>query len=286
MDDLQPIAASPELLGALDAAAEHHDVAYAGCRIRWRRWGNGPCLVLLHGGHGSWMHWVLNIQSLSSVHSVWAPDLPGFGDSDNLPLESHDPSRHQLLLEVVAGTLKQLIGPANEINLAAFSFGGLVAGQLAADHLDVRRLALLGTAGHGGPRRQNVELVDWRFPDEARKVAALRHNLGALMLSAPHRIDDLAMAVHEKSCVRTRYRSKAITHGSTLASILQPVHRPVLMVWGEHDVTTDPVQAAGRLCDGQAEREWCVLPDAGHWIQYESHHLVNQMLLRWFAVGD
>ena len=38
--------------------------------------------VLLHGGSGSWNHWVRNIDALlASGRQVIAPDLPGFGDS-------------------------------------------------------------------------------------------------------------------------------------------------------------------------------------------------------------
>jgi pimeloyl-ACP methyl ester carboxylesterase len=46
--------------------------------------------------------------------------------------------------------------------MVGFSFGGLVAAQFASASQRVRRLALLGTAGHGGPRRQTSELLNWR----------------------------------------------------------------------------------------------------------------------------
>jgi pimeloyl-ACP methyl ester carboxylesterase len=29
--------------------------------VVWRSWGSGPPLLLLHGLHGSWMHWVRNV---------------------------------------------------------------------------------------------------------------------------------------------------------------------------------------------------------------------------------
>ena len=45
----------------------------------WRCWGGGPPLVLLHGGYGSWMHWIRNVLPLSRQFRVIAPDLPGHG---------------------------------------------------------------------------------------------------------------------------------------------------------------------------------------------------------------
>lgn len=60
MTSPQP-AASHHDVARLEAGAERVDVAYLGRQVRWRRWGSGPALVLLHGGHGNWMHWVRNV---------------------------------------------------------------------------------------------------------------------------------------------------------------------------------------------------------------------------------
>jgi len=37
--------------------------------------------VLLHGGTGSWMHWIRNVEALSRDMMVVVPDLPGSGES-------------------------------------------------------------------------------------------------------------------------------------------------------------------------------------------------------------
>jgi len=47
----------------------------------WHEWGEGPTVVLLHGGYGSWTHWIRNIDALAAEHRVIAADLPGLGDS-------------------------------------------------------------------------------------------------------------------------------------------------------------------------------------------------------------
>ncbi len=270
-------------IAALDARSGPQNVAYNGCTVRWRRFGEGPPLVLLHGGHGNWLHWVRNIDALARHHTLWLPDLPGFGDSSPLPGPPHAPDRLARLLAAVIGTLDELVGPNSAIDLAGFSFGGLVAAQLAAGRKGVRRLALLGPAGHGGGRRQSIELIDWRLPEPAAMRVALAHNLGAFMLHAPVNTDGLALAVHEMACRATRFRSKSISRTAQLTSVLDASPRPVLMVWGEHDVTAVPEQAAQLLAQDRAEREWCVVPGAGHWVQYERAHEVNALLTHWFA---
>ena len=45
----------------------------------------GPILVMLHGGYGSWMHWLNNIYELSKKFRIVVPDMPGFGESELLP---------------------------------------------------------------------------------------------------------------------------------------------------------------------------------------------------------
>ena len=274
-----------EMIKAMDVRATHHDVAHAGGHVRWRQWGRGTPLVLIHGGHGNWMHWIRNIEVLAQNRAVWVPDLPGFGDSENLTGAPHDPDRQQRLVDALAGTLNQLLGDETLIDLAGFSFGGLVAGQLAAQRKGVRRLALLGTAGHGGMRRQTTDLVNWRLPNREDRLAALRHNLAFFMLHGSESVDELALAVHEAASLQTRFRSKSASRTPALLQALESLHQPVLMVWGEHDVTAHPLQVAEQLAQDRTEREWIIVPGAGHWVQYERHHEINQLLRRWFELA-
>jgi pimeloyl-ACP methyl ester carboxylesterase len=78
------------LIERIAATGTRHDVVHGGIRVCWRRFGAeeespNPPLVLLHGGHGSWMHWLRNVEALSAGRTLWLPDLPGFNDSDAPP---------------------------------------------------------------------------------------------------------------------------------------------------------------------------------------------------------
>lgn len=270
----------------LEAMAQQFDVVHHGRHVRWRRWGDGPALVLVHGGHGNWMHWVRNIDALTRQCTVWVPDLPGFGDSEELAGDPRGPTRAHQLLDAVNATLETLLGREAPVDLAGFSFGGLVAAELAARRGHVRRLALLGSAGHAGRRRQHTELVNWRTDDLVQMREALRHNLAALMLHEPAAIDALAMSVHEASCLRTRFRSKGISREGGLQDALDRYGGPALLLWGEHDVTAAPHELAPQLADERPGRKWCVVPGSGHWVQYEAAGDVNRLLGRWFACGE
>jgi pimeloyl-ACP methyl ester carboxylesterase len=115
-------------LAALEAAARVDRTPCETGTMVWHVWGNGPPVVLLHGGSGSWTHWARNIDVLvDSGRQVLVPDLPGFGDSASPPV-GHDANVLPPWLEV---GLHQLLG-GKPVDLVGFSFGGLVAGLVAA----------------------------------------------------------------------------------------------------------------------------------------------------------
>jgi pimeloyl-ACP methyl ester carboxylesterase len=276
------------LLAQIDARAVGHDVQHQGVHVRWRRFGPDhaalPPLVLLHGGHGSWMHWLRNVEALSADRGLWLPDMPGFHDSDVPRAMVGGDAPLDPLLEALGGTLDALIGAGTTIDLGGFSFGGLTAAKFAARRGAVRRLALLGSGGHGTLRRMAVEMINWRAaPDRVAEVAALRHNLGALMLHDPAAIDALAVAIHDISCHGTRLRSKEISLAGGLQQALEAHAGPQLLVWGEFDVTADPRPLVAQLTAGHPQRHGVVVDGAGHWVQYERADETNRLLIDFLA---
>lgn len=278
-------AAASRWLARLDASARHHDLESAGCRVRWREWGQGRPVLLVHGGHGSWMHWARNIDALSRQFRLLVPDLPGFGDSADFDLPPRDEARLPKVLDALADGLDRL-APGEPVRVAGFSFGGAIAGLLAARLARAGRLAslaLVGTAGHGRARRQTVPLVDWRLDDPQQRRAALRQNLRSFMLGQDEAVDALGEAIHRWSSEATRFRSKPFSLGIRLLDHWHDFSVPVLMVFGENDVTGTPTDVAEWLAQGREEREWIVLPRAGHWVQFEAADEVNGILARWLA---
>lgn len=262
-----------------------HCPTHQGRQVTWHRLGEGPPLVLLHGGHGNWQHWARNVHALAERFTVWVPDMPGYGDSDT-PAEPTLAS----LVGLLHASLDQLLGAATPIRLVGFSFGGLVAATLASQRPHIQRMALLGPGGHGGPRRPAGELVSWRAAKESGETEALaqvmRHNLGLHMLHAPASIDAQALQIHTKACLATRFYSKAISHAGGLAAALVHYPGPLLLAWGEHDVTAVPLQAARVLSEARANCQTHIVPGAGHWVQYEQAALVNQLLLDWLGADQ
>ncbi len=275
MDD-ELVLSEQTLSATLVTPGALHRLGGAGRVVSWRRYGAGEPLVLIHGGHGSWLHWVRNIERLAAAHEVWVPDMPGFGASNALPRET----TFSELVDALAVSVDLAVGPGRVINLAGFSFGAVVAAHLALRRGSVRKLVLLGPTGHGGRRRESSPMVNWRRSTAAADMRAdLQHNLAVLMLHGP--VDPLALEIHRYSCVHTRYRSKQTSQSPVLPAVLAQLQLPMLMLWGEHDATGVPEEIGPLYQDGRAERRWASIPGAGHWVQYEAAEAVNDLLFDW-----
>jgi len=261
--------------------ATRHVVTIGEHQVVWRQFGDGSPLVLIHGGHGSWLHWARNIETLSKDFSLWIPDLAGYGDSSDPRFDDFE-----TMVQVTVQCLTQLFGPDTPFDLAGFSFGGLVSAHIAAKGLPVRRLALLGPGGHGGPRRERGKLINWkRAETQDELLEAMRFNLWAHMIYADARIDTLAMGIHTHSCLHTRFRSRGISGRGLLGPALDEYTADTLIIWGEHDITCTPEYLMTHLIDGHARRQGVILPEVGHWVNYEAVEPVNRLLNNWFKEG-
>ena len=246
----------------------------------WRQMGQGRPLVLLHGGHGSWAHWVRNMEALSQTHTVVSIDMPMYGDSGDLVggLKT-EPALHTMLA-VLKDCIEAQFGAGAEIDLAGFSFGGMVAAMLHR-RLNARRMVLIGSAGHGGKWRRFVELRKWEVSDPAEREAALKHNLVPFMLEHAQSMNEQAYQIHRHACENTRYKSRPVSLSLSIDEDLRGSPTPTLLLWGEHDVTCTPAEVAPGWVALMPKAEWREVPHAGHWAQYENAAEVNAAMKDW-----
>jgi pimeloyl-ACP methyl ester carboxylesterase len=245
----------------------------------WRQWGAGGAVVLLHGAHGSWTHWLRNVPALAARFRVLAPDMPGFGDSAPAP----EPHTAEALAALVSEGLDAMVPPPERLDLAGFSFGGIVAGLVAARlGTRVRTLALVGPNGMALPREPLPAL---RRPTPAMTPAEItqlhRDNLAALMIADPRRVDDVAVHVQLENVRRTRFRVGDIPDSDVLLRALPAVRARVVGVWGDRDVYAAPYLAERRatLARWHPDLDFRVVEGAGHWAIYEAADCVNAVLL-------
>ncbi|PTM43426.1 alpha/beta fold hydrolase [Bosea sp. 124] len=266
-----------DILDRLDASAESIETPCGDGRMVWRVWGQGRPLVLLHGGYGSWRHWVRTIPHFQRSRRVFVPDTPGLGDSDEAPEAT--PAG---IGAVVARGLEQIFPPQQKVDLVGFSFGALIAGHAAAQFpRDLASLTLVG-AGALGIKRSNVELTrtDRAMPDAERREIN-RANLGLLMIADATRIDDLAITIQERNVGLARVKSRRFANSPSLAEALKH-SRPDRLnaVWGAKDVVVNGYFAEREALLRQIRPDvtFNLVPDAGHWVAYEAPETFNRLL--------
>lgn len=277
------IDALPPAARAMLAQARQGVTAHAGARTVWHVWGDaaGEPVVLLHGGSGSWTHWILNIDALVVAgRLVLVPDMPGFGDSD-VPAGGRDADA---LVEPLAAGLRDLLGERG-FDLVGFSFGGLVGGLMAATgHAALRRLVVVGAPLLAVPARP-VRLREWRHLDEGAAREVHRANLQALMLHQPGSVTPLAIDLHQAHVALDRLRRRRLARTDTLARALTQVACPLVAIYGQHDALyRECLPEVEALLDALPALRWrAPIADAGHWVQFEAPQAFDQALARALA---
>lgn len=280
---------TPPEVRRLQALAARHTTPCGDGDLVWHAWGPAVPeqlpLVLLHGGSGSWTHWVRNIEDLVAAgHQVWVPDLPGFGES-GLPPAGADADA---LVEPLCEGMRALWGP-QPCDLVGFSFGGMVAGLLLADHPELaRQLVIVGAPAMGVVPHRQFELKGWRHLPADQQPQVHRHNLAVLMLQDPALIEGLALGLHVANAVRDRMPRRRLAHTDILARSLPRVTCPVHAIYGRNDALYKrwivELEAAFRAVVPDF-RGLDFIPEAGHWVQFEQPRPFMSALLAALADG-
>ena len=109
-----------------------------GARLHYLIAGKGDPVLLLHGYAQNSHMWRPLIPELARTHTVIAPDLRGFGDSDK-PERSYDKKSMAQDIHALAGSLGH-----TRIGLAGHDIGLMVAYAYAAQYpAEVERIALM-----------------------------------------------------------------------------------------------------------------------------------------------
>jgi 2-hydroxy-6-oxonona-2,4-dienedioate hydrolase len=245
----------------------------------WRVWGAGEPLVLFHGGSGSWTHWFRNIPELSRHYELWVPDIPGLGDSA-MPPQPWTPTS---CAEVVMAGLGELFPASHQFRLAGFSFGGHVAGLVAARLKErVRELTLIGVAALGLRADPREPFAKERTGMSAEEIAAVYHqNLAVLMFADSTNIDPLAIHLQAENIKRARFRSRPFAATDALAVALADVTAPLQTIWGTRDIIARPSLQTRLdiLRRHHPELQVRRIEGAGHWVMYEAADRFNAAFL-------
>jgi pimeloyl-ACP methyl ester carboxylesterase len=243
-------------------------------RIAYRRRGEGPPLVLLHGWPLDSREWRRQLDGLSDELTVVAWDAPGAGRSSDPP----ETFRLRDWADCLAGFIDALdLGPPH---VGGLSWGGGLALELYRRHpTRVRTLILVsayaGWAGSLPPetveQRLALMLRNTELPPERWAPALIRTLLsdGAAAAMA----DELASIVSDVHPAATRAAMRAFAEAD-LREVLPRIEVPTLVLCGEEDVRAprDVWQPLHAAIPGAA---LALVSGAGHALDVEAGERVN-----------
>jgi pimeloyl-ACP methyl ester carboxylesterase len=265
-------------------------VTVLGSPVRYDRVGDGPVLVLLHGGglDSAQVSWGPLTPGLVADADVICPDLPGYGGS---PLGTTSAT--------VAGYADWLSAFLDAVGvsrcvLGGLSLGGAIALQMAID--DPARVAGLVLCGPYGvdPRipggrlgwlsvqTPGLDAMTWWTMRHSRR--AVRATLGTLLR---HGVSDelvdevqtLARTPGAGVAWRAFQQHEVLFSGprTVFGDALAGIHCRALLLAGEYDIVPPAAvrAAAARIPGGEFE----VVPGAGHWLPRDAPEAVAKRLL-------
>lgn len=270
--DLQGV---PFAQGYLDAG---------GVRTRYLHAGNPdlPALVLLHGSGGHAEAYVRNLEAHAEHFSTWSVDMLGHGytDKPGHPLEVAHYVDHLLAVFDAIG--------ADRVYLSGESLGGWVAARAAADHGDrierlvlntaggsqadpevMKRIITLSMAAAENPDWDTVQArIKWLMADKSKgydDVVASRQKVYQQPGFVAAMSDIMAL---QDPVIRQRNLLGPKEYGAITA--------PTLVLWTSDDPTAD-VSEGRRISEMIPGARFEVMPNCGHWPQYEDPKTFNQL---------
>lgn len=267
-----------------------------GNRVHYLTAGSsGPVVVLLHGGgiDSARLSWELLIPELAATHRVFAPDLPGFGESD----KPDAPYSVDYYVRFLAEFLRAL--QIEKASLAGISMGGSVALGFTLEHPScVEKLALIDSYGlqSGAPfhklsylfvRLPGINALSWAM---LKSRSAVRASLKALLQrpgSLTESLVDQAMEEVQRPNAGKAWqafqKSEMLWTGTrtTYMKRLKEITVPVLIVHGTKDtlVPQEASQEAHVRIPG-SRLHW--VDGAGHWPQRDHPKDFNRAVVRFF----
>jgi pimeloyl-ACP methyl ester carboxylesterase len=233
-----------------------------GLEIAYRRAGEGPPMVFLHGLPGDGRVWQPQLAGLADEFTVVAWDEPGAGRSSDLPAGFRLADYANCLAAVIQAL------DLGTVHLAGISWGGTVALELYRRHPElVTTLILVDTyAGWKGS-----------LPEEEvrARVAAVREMLAApaeefdptppgLFAGDPPSafvplLEEIAGDVRAETLQTLLY----VMPEADQRDLLDRIDVPTLLIWGELDVRST-LDVARQFEQAIPDTKLVVLPGAGH----------------------
>jgi pimeloyl-ACP methyl ester carboxylesterase len=252
-----------------------HQIEIKGLRIAYQRAGEGPALVLLHGGLGlDSREWGWQLDELSDEFTVLAWDMPGCGRSSDPP-EGFGASEY---IDCLAAFIEAVgLGRPHVLGL---SLGSGLALELYRRHPTIPRTLILASAYAGWAGSLPAEVAEQRRQHVLRLTDLpperwAREWIPTLLTeSAPAElVDEVVTILSEFHPAGQRALLQAFAD-QDLRDVLPRIDVPTLLLYGDQDVRS-PLHVAEALHAQIPGSRLVIIPGVGHLSDMEAPERFN-----------
>jgi pimeloyl-ACP methyl ester carboxylesterase len=199
----------------------------AGCKVRVLRGGKGAPLLYLHGAGGGGI-WLPFMEKLAAHFEVFAPEHPGYGNSDTPDwLDTVGDLAYYYLNFIKQFGLKDL-------TLVGSSLGGWTAAEIAVRSChDLRALVLSCPAGIHVKGVSKGDLFLWSPEDTIRNMY-FDSKIADELLAVPF-TDEQRMVIAKNRLTTAKLGWQPRLYNPHLHKWLHRISTPTLILWGDHD---------------------------------------------------
>jgi pimeloyl-ACP methyl ester carboxylesterase len=249
-----------------------------GLEVAYRRTGDGPPLVLVHGAAADSRAWQPQLDALSDEFTVVAWDEPGAGRSSDVPADFGLTDYAGCLATLIEGLA---LGPAH---VAGLSWGGTVVQELYRHRPELVATLLFADTYAGWKGSLPQEEVQARLAGAREMLAAAPEafdpTLPGLFSGDPPAefvglLEAMAASVRPES-LRTQLNVMA---EADQRDLLPSIAVPTLLIWGELDARS-PLSVAHELERAIPDTELVVIPGCGHVSNLERPEEFNDAVRR------
>ena len=271
-------------------------MATAAAPLAYQHWGEaGPWVLLLHGIGGGSGGWDRTGPMLAAAGCrVLAPDLPGYGASPPLP-ERVTIARYT---RMIAGLIEQV--STRPVALIGHSMGGMISLQLTLTEAEMVERLVLVCPTISGRLSLSVNLtlapfaVIERFPVTSWLISVVEpivnitdSLLRPVLFAAESRITSedyklIRADVRRKGQGRVRAECFWAMRANSLRGWFGQIDKPALAIWGMEDNIV-PLRDASVVAREWPDADLRVIPNAGHWPQFETPDVVKNYIKGFMA---
>jgi pimeloyl-ACP methyl ester carboxylesterase len=245
-----------------------------GLRIAYRRAGEGPPLLLLHGFVGDSREWRRQIDDLSDEFTVVAWDAPGSGGSSDPP-EAFRLADYADCLAALVDTLG-----LGRVHVAGVSFGGALALELYRRHPALPMSLVLASAYAGWSGSLPTETVEQRLQQTLQAADLppdqfVRSMIPTMFSESPPAkpVEEFRRIMMEMHSVGFRTMARSLADAD-LRDVLARIAVPTLLLYGDKDVRA-PLTVAQDLHTKIPASRLVVMPGVGHMSSVEAAERFN-----------